>query len=242
MNAFSFENVSLSYGDIPALQQITFSTPAGDHLALLGPSGAGKSSILGLLNARLLPSSGSVLVAGQDLSTLSAKRLRQARQQIAWIPQDLGLVPTLRVYQNVALGQAGKKGTLGTLRSLLAMPQSEQETIDRLLDRVGISEKIFTRLDQLSGGQQQRVAIARALYQKPTLILADEPASALDPGTARRVLQLLCEVSTESGATLVMSLHNPDLAREFFPNLLALKDGRINYHGPALDFDPAIIY
>ncbi|MEZ5304576.1 MAG: ATP-binding cassette domain-containing protein [Verrucomicrobiales bacterium] len=104
-----------------------------------------------------------------------------------------------------------------------------------LLDRVGIGDKIYHRTDTLSGGKQQRVAIARALYQKPAALLADEPVSAVDPARARDTVALLSQISEEENLTLVMSLHNLELAREFFPRLAGLRQGAIAFDQNAAD-------
>ena len=99
--------------------------------------------------------------------------------------------------------------------------------IHRILERVGIEEKLYARTDQLSGGQQQRVAIARALFQKPEVLLADEPVSSVDPARARDTVNLLCELSKEENFTLGVSLHNLELAREFFPRIIGMRAGKI---------------
>ena len=152
---------------------------------------------------------------------------------MAWVPQDLGLVASLRVNQNVACGRVAKKGFWGLLRSLLWMSKKEKEEIFALLERVGMSEKIFERVDHLSGGQQQRVAIARALFQKPGAILADEPVSAVDPERARDLVSLLTSLAKEEGVTLVMSLHDVGLARQFFDRVVGLREGRVVFDGKA---------
>ena len=171
---------------------------------------------------------------GRSAVGLSAARLRGIRSRIATIPQNLGLVPNLRVWQNVATGRIGARGFLGGLRDLFLLPKSALEEIHSLLDRVGIEEKLFARTDQLSGGQQQRVAVARALFQSPEAILADEPVSSVDPARAASLVKLLCDLAAERDLTLVMSLHNLELARAHFPRLIGLRTGRVHF-----DEDPA---
>ncbi|MFT5106844.1 MAG: phosphonate transport system ATP-binding protein [Pseudoalteromonas tetraodonis] len=100
-----------------------------------------------------------------------------------------------------------------------------------ILERVGIDEKLYERTDRLSGGQQQRVAIARALFQEPLALLADEPVSSVDPARAHDTVSLLSKLSSEDGLTLCMSLHNMDLAREFFPRIVGLRNGQVVYDG-----------
>ena len=206
---------------------------AGEQVCLIGPSGAGKTSLLALLNGRRFPSAGEVRVEDKNLSELSPKELRIARSRIAWVPQDLGLVPNLRVNQNVACGRVGEKGTWGLMRSFLAMPKSERDEIHGLLKRLGIGEKLYQRTDHLSGGQQQRVAVARALFQKPKAILADEPVSAVDPERARDLMELLTTLAREEGLTLVASLHDLSLARRYFDRVIGLREGEVVFDGLA---------
>ena len=161
------QSATLAYNSIVAVDSINLEIKPGEHVCLIGPSGCGKTSLLGLMNGRLESSSGKVVLDGKELKSLSGRALKTARSKIAWIPQDLGLVPNLRVNQNIACGRASEKGFLGLMRSLLLMGSREKEEVADLLKRVGIKEKIFHRVDHLSGGQQQRVAIARALYQRP---------------------------------------------------------------------------
>ncbi len=226
-----FQSVGLSYGGVKALSGVNLLIQPGEQVCLIGPSGAGKSSLLGLMNGRLLASEGEVLLNGEKLAELSGKRLRERRAGIAWVPQDLGLVANLRVNQNVACGLAARKGLLGLLRSLLVMGRGEKKEIANLLRRVGIEEKIFSRVDHLSGGQQQRVAIARALYQEPQIILADEPVSAVDPERAKSLVHLLTSLAGEEGQTLVMSLHDVSLARRYFDRVIGMREGRIIMDG-----------
>lgn len=230
-----FQSAFLRYGEVVALAGIDLQIKPGEQVCLIGPSGAGKSSLLGLANGRLQASEGRVCIGDQDLSKATGRDLRAVRTRIAWIPQDLGLVENLRVHQNVACGQVAGKGFWGLLRSLLLMSQQEKERIQELLDRVGIPEKVFTRLDHLSGGQQQRVAIARALFQEPKIILADEPVSAVDPERAKSLVELLTKIAAEEKAILVMSLHDVGLAKRYFQRVIGLRDGEIVFDGEAND-------
>jgi len=226
-----FQSAGLSYGSTVALDSLDLQIKQGEQVCLIGPSGAGKSSLLGLSNGRLSATSGRVLLNDKDLGAMRGSELKGVRSGIAWVPQDLGLIPNLRGHQNVACGRAAQKGFWGLMKSLLWMSRSEKETVSGLLKRVGIEEKIFNRVDHLSGGQQQRVAIARALYQEPGIILADEPVSAVDPERARSLVELLTTVSRQEGMTLVMSLHDVGLARRFFDRVIGLRDGKIVFDG-----------
>ena len=230
---FELQSVDLRYGGTVALQGVDLKLEKGEQVCLIGPSGAGKSSLLGLLNGHTPATAGQMRVEGEELAQLSAQKLREVRSRMAWVPQDLGLVASLRVNQNVACGRVAKKGFGGLLRSLLWMSKKEKEEIHALLERVGMAEKIFERVDHLSGGQQQRVAIARALFQNPKAILADEPVSAVDPERARDLVTLLTSLAKEEGVTLVMSLHDVGLARQFFDRVIGLREGRVVFDGKA---------
>ena len=191
------QSATLTYDSIVAVDSIDLEIRPGEQVCLIGPSGCGKTSLLGLMNGRLECSSGRIILNGKEVKNLSGKALKTVRSKIAWIPQDLGLVPNLRVNQNISCGRASEKGFFGLMRSLLLMGSREKEEVADLLRRVGIEEKIFHRVDHLSGGQQQRVAIARALYQRPQMILADEPVSAVDPERAKSLVELLIGLSRE---------------------------------------------
>ncbi len=227
MTSFSVEDASVRYDRVAALAGVDLEVSSGEAVGLVGPSGAGKTTLLRVLNGTLRATNGRVRVDGQDLSTATPARLRAIRASIGFVPQDLCLVPNLRVSQNVATGRLGRMSLLASFREVLWPPRASLERIHDLLERVGIGDKLFQRTDRLSGGQQQRVAVARALYQEPVALLADEPVSSVDPARARDTVELLTRVSRDRNLTLVMSLHNLELAREFFPRLVGLRGGRV---------------
>ena len=235
--AFALERATVRYPSGAALDGATHAVAPGEAVALVGPSGAGKTTLLRLLNASVRPTGGTVRVDGEDLAELSAPGLREARARIGFVHQDLALVPNVRVSTNVLCGRLGRQSFLGALRSLALPRREELELAAALLTRVGIGEKLFERTDALSGGQRQRVAIARALYQQPSALLADEPVSSVDPARARDTVGLLAEVSRERGLTLVVSLHDFELARAFFPRLVGLRGGRVVFDLPAGEVD-----
>ena len=181
---FRLEEVSARFGKTTALADVSLGIAPGEAVALVGPSGAGKTTILRLLNGSLRPTSGRVYVDHEDLCCIGRRDMKRLRASIGFIHQDLGLMPSLRVSQNVLAGRLGRQSLSRSLRSMLLPPRAELSRVDALLERVGISEKIFERTDRLSGGQRQRVALARALYQGPRALLADEPVSSVDPARA----------------------------------------------------------
>ena len=222
----------MSYPGIRALAAVDLQVDPGEAVAIVGPSGAGKTTLLRLLNGSARPTSGTVAVGGERLSEMSTRRLREVRASIGFVHQDLRLVPNLRVLQNVMAGQLGRLSTLGAVRALVWPSRDSVRQVHEILERVGIPEKLFASTDRLSGGQRQRVAVARALFQQPVALLADEPVSSVDPARARDLVRLLVEISAERGLTLCVSLHNLELAREYFPRVVGLRQGRVAFDGP----------
>ena len=225
--------MSVLYDGRAALSDVDLRVAPGEAVALVGPSGAGQTTALSLCNAMVRPTKGSVTVDGEDLSQISERELRSKRSHIGFIPQDLGLVPNLRVSQNVLSGRLGEQGIFQALLPLMNSKSPEHERVLTILDKLGIGEKLFHRVDSLSGGERQRVAIARALYQDSRYLLADEPLSALDPARARETIALLVEIARENDLTLLLSMHDIELAREFVPRLVGLRAGRVLFDGAA---------
>jgi phosphonate transport system ATP-binding protein len=228
---FLLDTACVRFREHAALDGVSLRIAAGERVGIVGPSGAGKTTLLRLLVGAVRPTSGSVQVRGRDLATLAESELRAVRGATGFIHQDHRLVPTQRVLTNVLAGRLGKWSVARALREMLWPRRCEQERVYAILERVGIPEKIFERVDSLSGGQQQRVAIGRALYQGPQVLLADEPISGVDPARARDTLGLLVGIAEEAGLTLCASVHNLELAREFFPRLVGLRGGRVVFDG-----------
>ncbi|MDB4537220.1 ATP-binding cassette domain-containing protein [Akkermansiaceae bacterium] len=242
MSALEVRDVTHRFGSTPALAGVELSISPGEQVALIGASGSGKTTLLRLLGLQTAPSSGGVSTLGCDLKSAKGEALRATRARIGMLPQDLGLVPNLRVIQNVIMGRSGTRHLLGTIRDLLWPRKSDREEIFQILQRMGVAPKMYDRTDSLSGGQQQRVALSRTLYQGAEILLADEPLSAVDPARARDVLELLTGLSTEQGFTLVVSLHQVELAREFFPRVVGLKDGKVVFDGKPTDEELSSLY
>ena len=221
--------ISCSFGSTRALQEINLDIHSGEQVALIGPSGCGKTTLLRLLSTQISPTSGELNLLNSNPMQLSPGRIKHLRTRIAMIPQHLGLVPNVPALRNVLNGGLGKI-TLGqTIRQMICPKSEDSQRALELLERTGIGEKLYDRTDSLSGGQQQRIAVARALYQEPAILLADEPVSAIDPARAHDMMGLLTQLSKEEGITLIVSLHNLDLAREFFPRLIGLREGHIAF-------------
>ena len=208
-----------------ALRDIDLQISKGERVALIGPSGAGKTTLLRLLASHLQPSAGHISVLGSQPWEGPAGARRKLRTRIALIHQAPPLPPRQRVITSVLAGRLGQ-WSLG--RSLLSLVHPiDKSGAHQALSQLDLADKLYERCDQLSGGQLQRVGIARALYQRPALILADEPVSAMDPVLAAYTLNVLNRETTRRGATLVASLHAVELALEFFPRVIAVRDGRI---------------
>jgi phosphonate transport system ATP-binding protein len=206
-----------------ALDGMNLTIRRGERVALIGPSGAGKTTLFRILNLTLRPTSGKLWIDGKEVERLHGKKLREARQKIGTVYQQHNLVPRLKVIHNVLSGRLGAWSTLRSLVSLLR-PRDIELAYDAL-KRVGIGEKILARTDELSGGQQQRVAIARVLLQNPEVILADEPVSSVDRSLASTIVQLLMDISKQTGKTLLVNLHSVDLALSYFSRVIGVKNG-----------------
>ena len=204
---------------------------AGERVAVVGASGAGKSTLLGLANGAVLPSAGAVHVLGADPAGLRGRELRQLRARVGTVHQHLELIGQLRVVHNVNAGRLAAWPAWRAGWSLLR-PQGLPEGLEALT-RVELADRVFERTDRLSGGQRQRVAVARLLVQRPDLVLADEPASALDPVLADRTLELLAGLAADRGGALVASLHDPALALRHCTRVVGLAAGRVVLDAPA---------
>lgn len=222
-----------------ALADVNLSMQKCEFVALLGLSGSGKSTLLRSINRLVEPSSGSVLLDGVEITTLSKRELRRARSGIGMIFQDVNLVDRLSVLDNVL------SGTLGAIPLWRAasgsFPQAEVERAMALCERVGITDHVRKRADQLSGGQRQRVGIARALMQHPKILLADEPTSALDPKIGNEVMELMREISVEKSLPIIVSVHDVGLAKGFSDRIVGMSGGRKIFDAYTKDIDDQAI-
>ena len=202
--------------------------PNGRFAAIMGPSGSGKSTLLHLLAGLDRPSSGIVRIAGVDLTELNDKELTELRREkIGFIFQTFNLLPVLSAEENILLplSIAGRK--------------PDREWFERLIDTVGIRDRLSHRPAELSGGQQQRVAVARALISRPSVVFADEPSGNLDSKASGDVLSLLRQAVDDFGQTVVMVTHDAHAA-SFADRLLLLADGKIVHDGEAASPEQAL--
>ena len=238
--SFSLDAVGLVHPNGQrALQGVSLAAHDGERLAIIGPSGAGKTTLLRVLGAALRPGEGSVQALGESPWKLSAAPLRLLRARIGTVHQAPPIAPRLRVVTAVLAGRLGSWTMARALTSLLH--PSDIAGAHEALGRVAMEDRLFDRCDRLSGGQLQRVGIARALYQRPALLLADEPVSALDPTLADGTLRELVAQSESTGATFVASLHAVDLALRWFPRIVGMRDGGVMFDRPADQVTPAML-
>jgi phosphonate transport system ATP-binding protein len=216
-------------GPVSSLTSVSFDVVEREQLALLGPSGAGKTTLFRLLNGTLRTTTGSLLFAGEDVHQMSGRELRAMRKRIGTIYQQHHLVPSLTALENTLCGNLGKWSLLETIRSTLRPSARDVEQAMSALESVGLADKYRTRADELSGGQQQRLAIARVLTQDPDVILADEPLASLDPALAESIASLLLSLAQDRKRTLIVTLHDVEMALRYFPRIVALRGGRVAF-------------
>lgn len=216
MSVVEFKNVTKVYTagehELRALDGVDMSLDEGKFVVILGPSGAGKSTLLNILGGLDSPTSGTVIVDGRDISTLSSNELADYRAQtVGFIFQFYNLIPTLTVYENVALVKEISKNALDP---------------KKVLEEVGLIEHLKKFPSELSGGEQQRVSIARAIAKNPKILLCDEPTGALDSQTGVMVLKLLLSLARNYGKTIVVVTHNQNIAK-MADVVIRVKNGKI---------------
>ncbi len=208
-------------GDSVALKDVHLSVRRGEIVGIIGRSGAGKSTLARCVNMLERPTSGRIVVGGEDLTTLDGERLRQARRAIGMIFQHFNLLSSRTVFDNIALPL-----------ELQRTPRAEiRERITPLLDLVGLADKRDRYPAALSGGQKQRVGIARALASQPSVLLCDEATSALDPETTKSILLLLKDINIKLGLTILLITHEMQVIKEICDRVVVLDQGRVVEQG-----------
>lgn len=206
----AWKTYQMGVEEINALQGVNFKVEEGGFLAVMGPSGSGKSTLLHLAGILDLPTKGTVVLGGKNVSDLSGKQQAHIRRtQIGFVFQRFNLLTQLTALENV----------------MLPMMKPDKEKAQEILDRVGLKGKYDRLPTQLSGGEEQRVAIARSLANDPLLILADEPTGELDTTNSRMIMELLTDLNKE-GMTIIIVTHDP-MAAEYAHKTVQMRDGKI---------------
>lgn len=235
-----FKNVSKRYPNgFEALKNINLSIEQGEFVAIIGLSGAGKSTLIRTINRMHDITSGSLTVDGTDVMSLHGKSLRSFRRRIGMIFQSFNLITRTTVIKNVLTAFVPD---LPWWRAAFGIfTREEKMKALESLDKVGILDKAFVRADQLSGGQQQRVALARTLAQNPQIILADEPVAALDPVTAKQVMDDFRRINRDMNISVLINIHHVELALQYADRVVGIRAGEIVYDGPVEKVDQAVL-
>lgn len=201
---------------VVAANGITIDIKQGEFVYVVGPSGAGKSTFIKLMYREEKPTSGDVIIAGTNLSTLKNSRVPNFRRQLGVVFQDFKLLPRLNVYENVAYA----------LEVIEEQPKVIRKRVMEVLELVGLKHKVRMLPSELSGGEQQRVSIARSIVNMPKVVIADEPTGNLDPETSWEIMNIFEEINTR-GTTIVMATHNREIVNTIRKRVIAIEGGMI---------------
>ncbi|MBE6856571.1 MAG: amino acid ABC transporter ATP-binding protein [Ruminococcus sp.] len=218
----SVNNLNKSFGELHILKDINETITKGEKVVIIGPSGSGKSTFLRCLNLMEIPTSGTILFEGNDITSAKPKEVNKLRQKMGMVFQSFNLFPHLTIRKNI---------TLSPVKLGLMTKEEADARADELLKKVGLSDKAEQYPNQLSGGQKQRIAIARSLAMNPDVMLFDEPTSALDPEMVGEVLNLMKELA-DDGMTMVVVTHEMGFAREVASRVIFMDEGRIMESAP----------
>ena len=213
----------------PVLKGVDFSIEEAGLVAIIGPSGTGKSTLLRCINRLIDSTEGQIIVNDVDICQTKGRPLRKLRRKLAMVFQEYNLVERLSVMENVLSGRLGYMSTWQAWRRNYT--QQDINSAYELLGSVGLAEHATKRADSLSGGQRQRVGIARAVMQNPSIILADEPTSSLDPKTAVEIMELLEKFALEKNIPVLINMHDVNLAKRFAKRIIGMSNGYIIYDG-----------
>jgi len=213
-----FQNVSKKYscGDVEAISNVSFNISIGEFISIVGPSGAGKSTLIRLLTCEEKPSEGKILVAGRDISKLKKRELPFYRRKVGVIFQDFKLLPKKTVYENVAFALEVCDATNAEIK----------EKVPKIIDLVGLTNRVFALTEELSGGEKQRVSIARALVHNPKLLIADEPTGNLDPVSTWEIIELLFKINKQ-GTIVLLATHDKEVVDTLERRVISVKNGKI---------------
>lgn len=213
----TLKNVTKEYDkENTGLTNVSLDVEKGEFVFIVGKSGSGKTTLMKLLQKELEPTSGQIIVNGQNYKELKRKELPKLRRQMGMVFQDFRLLKDRTIFENVAFAQ-----------QVVEVPHRYiKHQVENMLEMVGLKDRMNAFPNELSGGEQQRVAIARALVNHPVLLLADEPTGNLDPVTAKEIMELLSEIN-KSGTTVLVVTHNKELVNEMGKRVILIEDGHI---------------
>ncbi len=233
------KKLTLGYKKEKILKNINLHIQKGEFVSIIGPSGAGKSTLLMSIVGGIKVFDGDFEVLNFDMENIKKKNLVKLREQIGIIFQGYNLVDRLTVLDNVISGMLKE---IPMARAIIKYyKDKELKKVNELMQIVDIAKYSFKRCDELSGGQRQRVAIARALASDPKIILADEPISALDQKSAKKVMKILEKVNKELNVTIVANLHHLDIAQKYCTRIIGVNEGKIVFDGKPDELTEEII-
>lgn len=212
----TFDKVTKRFGEIVALEEVSFKVEKGEFIFITGHSGAGKTTLIRLLLCEHLPTSGTIEVNGQKIDKLPRKKIHLWRRKLGVIFQDYKLFNDKTVFENVSVPL-----------EIQGLPKKEiKEKVEKILELVGLEERASLFPSQLAGGELQRTSLARAVVTAPEILLADEPTGNLDPATAGEMVELFKEIN-KKGTTILMATHNQEIVDSFKTRVVELKEGRV---------------
>ena len=240
--------IGKNFGETKVLKDISLTLEQGEALAIIGSSGSGKTTLLRCLNFLERPDTGVIRVNGEtmwdaaDPATQRESEVRKKRLHFGLVFQNFNLFPQYTALENVMLaGELLAKEQPGYKANKKAIHAQLEAQARDLLAQMGLSERAGHYPHQLSGGQQQRVALARTLTQNPRIILADEPVAALDPVTAKQVMQDFVRINEEMGISILLNIHHVELALEYADRIIGIRAGKIVYDGPSANVDQSVL-
>lgn len=214
----TMENVSKAYVEgIPAIKNISLHIDRGEFVFIVGDSGSGKSTLIKLLLKELEPTSGKIMVNGQNLGRMKRKMIPRYRRKLGVVFQDFRLLKDRNVYENIAFAQ----------RVIMTPTRKIRREVPRMLSLIGLAEKYKSFPKELSGGEQQRVALARALVNHPDILLADEPTGNLDPKNSWEIMKMLETINRKQGTTILVVTHNREIVDEMKKRVITMNRGVI---------------
>lgn len=235
-----FKKVSKTYPNgTKGLIDVDLKIEQGEFVAIIGLSGSGKSTLIRCVNRMHDITGGELYVDDINVNSLNQKEVRKFRRRIGMVFQSFNLVTRTTVLKNVLTAFVPE--LKGFRKFFGIFPKQYKLQALEALDKVDMLEKAFSRVDQLSGGQQQRVALARSLGQNPEIILADEPVAALDPITSNQVMEDFRKINEQNNITILINIHDVDLALKYCKHVVGINKGRVVYDGPASEVTQEIL-